>query len=174
MRRADEKSCPIARTLGAIGEYWTLLVVRNLWFYGPQKFDELQEALEVSSNTLTNRLGRLAEHGIVTKRPYQTNPERFEYCLTEQGIELVPALTVLAAWGNKHLPAEEGLPVLVRHRHTRHRINPVVVCDRCGEPVTLDDMHMEHPPNAGTDARPYQDAERLVAAHTESASTRNP
>ncbi len=165
MRRAAETRCPIARTLGSIGEYWTLLVVRDLWFYGPQKFDELQDGLSVSSNTLTNRLARLTEHGIVVRRLYQSGPDRYEYCLTEQGMELVPALTVLAAWGNKHLPAEDGLPVLVRHRHTRHRINPVVVCEKCGEPVTLDDMHLEHGPAAAAEARPYQDAERLVSAH---------
>jgi DNA-binding HxlR family transcriptional regulator len=165
MRRADEKQCPVARTLGAIGEYWTLLVVRNLWFYGPQKFDELQDGLSVSSNTLTNRLGKLTEAGVVTRRAYQTNPERFEYCLTEQGMELIPALTVLAAWGNKYLPEEQGLPVVVRHRTTRHAIRPVVVCEKCGEPVTMADMHMDHGPGAGPNARPYQDAERLVTAH---------
>lgn len=154
-RRATDRRCPIARTPGSVGEYWTLLVVRDLWFYGPQKFDELQSGLEVSSNTLTNRLGRLVEFGIVGRHAYQTNPERFEYRLTEQGMELVPALTVLAAWGNRHLPEEGGLPIVLRHREAKHQIRPTVVCEQCGEPVTLDTMHLEHGPGAASDARPY-------------------
>lgn len=171
MRRAEQRRCPIARTLGSIGEYWTLLVVRDLWFYGPQKFDELQNGLEVSSNTLTNRLGKLAEYGIVVKRAYQTNPERYEYCLTEQGMELVPALTVLAAWGNRHLPEEGGLPIVLRHSDAKHQIRPTVVCGKCGEPVTMDDLHLEHGPGATPEDRPYAPAHELAAAHKNSKAS---
>ncbi|MGQ0843344.1 MAG: winged helix-turn-helix transcriptional regulator [Sporichthyaceae bacterium] len=155
MRRATDRSCPIARTLGSVGEYWTLLVVRDLWFYGPQRFEDLRQGLDVSSNTLTNRLGRLTEYGIVAREAYQSNPERFEYRLTERGAELVPALTVLAAWGNRHLPAEGGLPVVLRHRDSRHQVRPRVVCERWGEPVSRQDLHLEHGPGAVSDARPY-------------------
>lgn len=167
MRRTAETRCPIARTLGTIGEYWTLLVVRDLWFYGPQKFDELQDGLSVSSNTLTNRLTRLTENGIVTRRLYQSGPDRYEYCLTEQGMELVPALTVLAAWGNKYLPDENGLPIVVRHRRARHQVRPIVACEKCGEPLTLDNLHLEHGPGAEPDARDYVTAERMVSSHRE-------
>lgn len=172
-RRAADRRCPIARTLGSIGEYWTLLVVRDLWFYGPQKFDELQTGLDVSSNTLTNRLGKLVEYGIVAKHAYRANPERFEYHLTEQGMELVPALTVLAAWGNRHLPDERGLPVVLRHRDAKHQIRPQVVCEKCGEPVTLGDLHLEHGPGATPADRPYANADRLAAAHLEAGSARH-
>ena len=142
-RDIRDRRCSLARAAGSVGEFWTLLVLRDLWSFGPRRFDELQAGLSVSTSTLANRLGRLVEHGVVARRPYQQSPERFEYCLTDAGTDLVPALLVLTAWGDKYLADPAGPPAVVRHG-AQHRARPVVVCGECGEPLTLANTHLEH------------------------------
>jgi DNA-binding HxlR family transcriptional regulator len=164
MRRLRMR-CSLARALGSIGEFWTLLVVRNLWSYGPQRFDDLQNALGISSNTLTNRLTRLTEQGVVERRLYQAAPERYEYCLTPAGMDLLPALMVLTAWGDRHLADAAGPPTVFRHRAADHVAQPIVACGTCGEPLSVANTHPDHGPGAPPDARPYLDAAATVSAH---------
>src|SRR3954469_2905422 len=87
----DDQVCSIARTLELIGERWTILIVRDA-FLGVRRFDELQRSLGIARNVLQNRLERLVEHGILERVRYQERPERFEYRLTEKGIDLWPVL----------------------------------------------------------------------------------
>lgn len=165
MRGVFRMRCSLARALRSVGEFWTLLVVRNLWSYGPQRFDDLQHGLGISSNTLTNRLGRLTEQGIVARRLYQSGPDRYEYCLTQAGMDLLPSLMVLTAWGDRYLADEAGPPTAFRHRNARHAAQPIVVCGKCGEPLSFANTHMEHGPGAPPGARPYIDAASAVSAH---------
>ncbi len=165
MGRIFGRRCSLARALGSIGEFWTLLVVRNLWSYGPQRFDQLQQGLDISSNTLTNRLNRLTEQGVVTRRIYQTGPDRYEYCLTEAGMDLLPSLMVLTAWGDRHLADQAGPPTVFRHRGTRHVARPIVACGKCGEVLTVENTHLEHGPGAPPGARPFIDPADIVTAH---------
>ena len=82
--------CSIARSLEVVGERWTLLIVRDV-MNGHRRFDQLQKALGVARNVLAARLQRLIEEDILERRPYQQNPERYEYFLTEKGLDLWPA-----------------------------------------------------------------------------------
>jgi DNA-binding HxlR family transcriptional regulator len=95
--------CPIARTLDIIGERWTILILRDLLLQGPRKFQEFETSLAgISPNTLSARLKRLEESGVVERRFYEQHPPRAEYLLTEKGRALGPVLKALLAWGQTH------------------------------------------------------------------------
>ncbi|UGT66542.1 helix-turn-helix transcriptional regulator [Nocardia gipuzkoensis] len=131
--------CSIARTVDAIGERWTPLILRDL-FVGLRRFEDLRRDLGIASNVLAARLDALQEHGIVEKRAYQSNPLRYEYLLTERGRDLYPVLTMLITWGDKWLSGAEGPPAVVVHRECGRPTSGVVVCLECGEPLTADDV----------------------------------
>jgi DNA-binding HxlR family transcriptional regulator len=95
--------CPIARTLDVIGERWTILILRDLVVGGPRKFQDFERSLAgISPNTLSARLKRLEDAGIVERRFYAQHPPRAEYVLTEKGSELRPVLRALLEWGKRH------------------------------------------------------------------------
>jgi DNA-binding HxlR family transcriptional regulator len=95
--------CPIARTLDLIGERWTILILRDLVVSGPRKFQDLERSLAgISPNTLSARLKRLEDAGIVERRFYEQHPPRAEYVLTDKGNELRPVLKALLEWGRRH------------------------------------------------------------------------
>jgi DNA-binding HxlR family transcriptional regulator len=95
--------CPIARSLDVIGERWTILILRELVLSGPRKFQDFAHSLgSISPNTLSARLKRLEEAGIVERRFYEQHPPRAEYVLTEKGLELRPVLRALFEWGQRH------------------------------------------------------------------------
>src|SRR5262245_53254751 len=95
--------CPVARALQVIGEPWTILIVRDLLLEGPRKFQEFETSLAgISPTTLSSRLKKLEEHGIVERRFYADHPPRAEYVLTDKGRALSPALKALLDWGRRH------------------------------------------------------------------------
>ena len=106
MSTAYDKFCPVARTLDIIGERWTMLIVRDLITAGPRKFQDFEQSLRgISPNTLSARLKRLEEHGIVERRFYEQHPPRAEYVLTDKGRQFGPVLRTLLDWGRKHTAA---------------------------------------------------------------------
>jgi DNA-binding HxlR family transcriptional regulator len=126
----DDQVCSIARTLELIGERWTILIVRDA-FLGVRRFDDLQRSLGIARNVLQNRLERLVEHGILERVRYQERPERFEYRLTEKGIDLWPVLVSLISWGDRHA-APDGPPIILEHRDCGGRVNDRRICEKCG------------------------------------------
>ena len=97
--------CPIARTLDIIGERWTILILRDLLLEGPRKFQDFQQSLAgISPNTLSARLKRLEESGVVERRFYEQHPPRAQYLLTAKGRALGPVLKALLDWGRSHTP----------------------------------------------------------------------
>ena len=96
-------ACPIACSLDIIGDKWTLLVVRDL-FFGKTKFKELQESAEnIPTNILANRLKQLEKAGMVVKTPYQDRPVRYQYHLTETGKSLESVVKAIVQWGEQQL-----------------------------------------------------------------------
>jgi DNA-binding HxlR family transcriptional regulator len=126
----DDQLCSIARTLELIGERWTILIVRDA-FLGIRRFDDLQRSLGIARNVLQNRLERLVEHGILERVRYQERPERFEYRLTEKGIDLWPVLVSLISWGDRHT-APDGPPIILEHRDCGGRVSDRRICEKCG------------------------------------------
>lgn len=124
--------CPIAAALEAVGEWWSLLVVREA-FRGAQRFDALQARLGIARNILARRLKALVEHGVLERRPYQDHPPRFEYALTEKGRALYPVLVTLFAWGRRWAPGA-GPAALVEIASGR-TLEPVLVDRASGAPI---------------------------------------
>jgi DNA-binding HxlR family transcriptional regulator len=126
------QDCSIAATLELIGERWTLLVVRDV-FMGNRRFEEIQRSLGVARNVLSARLGRLIDAGLLERRRYQERPERFEYFLTEKGLDLWPVMIALIGWGDRHLAGEPGPAVEIVHKECGGRVNDRRICEACGE-----------------------------------------
>jgi DNA-binding HxlR family transcriptional regulator len=149
-RTYDKQVCSIARTLERIGDRWTMLIVRDA-FLGVRRFDDFQDDLGIARNVLTDRLGRLVDEGILEKRPYQERPERFEYRLTDKGVDLWPVLISLMKWGDRHSPTEGGQPTLILHRDCGGEVNGRFRCERCGADV--DARSAEAKPGPGAPRR---------------------
>lgn len=130
-RTYDDQICSIARTLGVVGERWTLLIIRDA-LLGHRRFDEFQQSLGVARNVLTDRLGRLVSDGILVRRPYQTNPVRYDYDITEKGRDLRGVIFAMMAWGDKYLAGPEGPPRVIRHTDCGGTVTQRLHCEHCG------------------------------------------
>ncbi|HEX3452697.1 MAG TPA: helix-turn-helix domain-containing protein, partial [Solirubrobacteraceae bacterium] len=107
----NDHPCSIARSLEVVGEWWTPLILRDV-FYGLRRFGDLQEDLGISANVLADRLATLVREGVLETRVYRERPERREYVLSEKGRELLPALLALMRWGDRWgWQDEAGAPV---------------------------------------------------------------
>jgi len=126
------RPCSVAATLEVIGEKYSLLVLREV-FYGVRRFDAMIRNIGAPRDVLAARLRRLVAAGVLEKVPYNTRPPRFEYRLTAAGRELRPVLLTLMAWGDRHLA--DNPPVVFEHSCGAD-LEPVVVCRACGEEAT--------------------------------------
>ena len=127
-----DQPCSIARTLSVIGDRWTLLIIRNA-FMGMRRFDDFQQHLGVTRHVLSDRLKRLVEHGVLVKVPYVERQERFEYKLTEKGLELYPLMLSMVKWADKWMDQGLGKPVEYIHKTCAQKFEPSLVCSACGE-----------------------------------------
>src|SRR3954469_24202713 len=127
MRRKSfgNMQCPIARSLERVGEWWSILILRDA-FYGLTRFDEFQKSLGIAPSMLTRRLNSLVESGLLERRRYSEKPPRDEYVLTAIGRDFRPVVWSLVAWGNRHF-APEGTSVQLVDRETGAVADPVLV-----------------------------------------------
>lgn len=130
--RADPRECSIARSLGVLGERWSLLVLRELLF-GTHRFDGIAAATGVPRNLLATRLRTLEHAGLIERRQYSERPPRFEYLLTDDGRDAGEVLLTLMSFGDRHLSEEP--PVRWHHGtgEDQHELDPVLVCRCCGK-----------------------------------------
>ena len=133
MRRKSfgNMQCPIARSLERVGEWWSILILRDASL-GLTRFDEFQESLGIAPNILTRRLKALVEAGLLERRRYSERPPRDEYVLTDAGRDFRPVLWALLAWGNRHF-APEGASVIVVDTETGEPADPILVDRRSGK-----------------------------------------
>jgi DNA-binding HxlR family transcriptional regulator len=125
--------CSIAKTLELVGERWSLLVIREV-FRGNRRFGQMVEGMGVARNVLANRLDRLCAAGILERRPYSERPQRYEYFLTEKGLDLWPVMVSLLHWGDVHEPLASGPPLVLVHKgECGGEIDDRRICTRCGE-----------------------------------------
>ena len=155
LNREYDQICSIARTLEVLGERWTLLVIRDV-FNGKRRFDQIQENLGVARNVLSTRLALLVEEGILEKRAYQERPPRYEYFLTEKGLDLWPVMISLMYWGDKYEPTPEGPPSIVVHKECGGQIDDRRICTKCGK-------HLEVREAKAIDGPGIKKAEKLEA-----------
>jgi DNA-binding HxlR family transcriptional regulator len=104
-----EMPCPIARSLERVGEWWSLLILRDA-FGGLTRFDEFKRSLGIAPNMLSRRLAALVEAGLLEKRRYSERPPRDAYVLTARGRDFQPVLAELAAFGLRHFGAPGWKP----------------------------------------------------------------
>ena len=137
-RDYDGQNCSIASTLELIGERWTLLILRDA-FMRVRRFEDFQRSLGVARNVLSARLQRLCDEGILERRVYQERPVRYEYRLTEKGIDFWPILMTMMRWGDRYA-ADNGPPVLIEHKHCGGVPDAHLMCERCGQPLGARDV----------------------------------
>lgn len=137
------RPCAGAAALQLVGERWSLLAVREL-FYGNHRFDQLVRNTGAPRDRLASRLRALEEAGIVERRRYSERPERFEYHLTAAGRDLAGVWRALVAWGDKW--AVEEQPVSFRHHvpgHEEHQVDAVSLCRVCGQEIGMKNVTVE-------------------------------
>jgi DNA-binding HxlR family transcriptional regulator len=105
--------CPINLTLEILGDKWSLIIIRDIIFGDRRHFRELLTKSEegIASNILAARLQTLLEQGIITKHSDPAHKQKVIYRLTEPGIQLLPVLAMIGAWGRRHLPVSEELSI---------------------------------------------------------------
>ena len=125
--------CPIARSLGRIGDSWSIMILRDA-FAGFTRFDEFQKSSNVAPNILSRRLKELVDDGLLEKVCYSSTPPRYEYHLTPRGRDFRMVLLALAEWGNRHF-APEGRQMQLVETATQRRVEPVMVDKATGEEI---------------------------------------
>jgi DNA-binding HxlR family transcriptional regulator len=140
-------ACSIARTVDVVGEWWSLLILRDL-FAGMSRYDEIRRDLGVASNILAARLKTLREAGIVERTEDPDDARRWCYALTDQGRELYPVLLALMAWGDKWMAAPGRQPVLVVHERCGQVTAAVPCCSVCRAPLALGELRFLPGPGA--------------------------
>ncbi len=146
-----EMTCPIARTLERVGEWWSILILRDA-FAGVTRFDAFQQSLGIGTNTLTRRLNALVDSGLLQRRAYSTSPPRHDYVLTPRGQDFRPVLLAMLAFGNNHL-TPDGQTVLIVDTETGEPADPIVVDRRSGQPLAEPRFRLAPGPAAKGDTR---------------------
>jgi DNA-binding HxlR family transcriptional regulator len=142
----DHTRCPVARSLERVGEWWSILILRDA-FAGKSRFDEFQTSLGIAPNMLTRRLKTLVDSGLLERRLYNDKPARYEYLLTEKGRDFRPVIWSLIAWGNKYF-APEGESIVFVDALTGERAEPVVIDRRSGRELKDPDFRIVPGPAA--------------------------
>jgi len=159
--------CPIARSLERVGEWWSILLLRDA-FHGLTRFDQFQKSLEIAPNILARRLASLVDAGLLERRRYNEHPPRYEYLPTERARDFRPILWLLNSWGTRHF-APEGPSVLIVNRKTGRRADPIVVDRVSGRPIGSEEFKWIAGPAADERTRKRY-AERDAAAVIEKPS----
>lgn len=143
----EEEDCSVARTLAVIGDRWTLLILRDC-FLRVRRFEAFQARLGITRHLLADRLRKLTDYGVLRRVPYQEAPKRYEYLLTQRGLDLYPVLMAIVHWGDVHMADERGRPLLHRHKSCGELFDPVMVCSECREPLQAKEVSVHPGPGA--------------------------
>jgi DNA-binding HxlR family transcriptional regulator len=159
-RKKPRSECPTARTLESVGDYWSILILRDA-FQGLTRFDEFQRSLGIAPNILTRRLKHLTAQGLFERRLYHKKPNWYEYVLTQKGRDFFPVVVAMFAWGNKHL-ATKGPSLLMADRASSRGVEPLMVAAGTLAPITLDNVVLVPGPRASRDMHRRLDAMRAL------------
>jgi len=143
--------CSVAQALEVIGEWWTLLILRDA-FLGITRFDDFATRLGISRNILTARLDTLVDHDVLARVPYDEARGRYDYRLTDKGRALFPVLTALREWGDEWILGKDHAPVVVEHTTCGEISRGVLTCDHCGDELTTKTVRARRGPGATDDS----------------------
>jgi DNA-binding HxlR family transcriptional regulator len=138
-KQIDTMTCSVARTLSVIGDRWTMLIIRDV-FLGIRRFDAIQQDLRLTPHRLSDRLGKLVRDGILRRVEYEKHPPRFEYRLTEKGLDLYPLMATMTGWGDRWMAGQAGAPMKLVHQPCGHTIKPELVCPCCKSKIVAREM----------------------------------
>jgi DNA-binding HxlR family transcriptional regulator len=143
----SDENCSMARTISVIGDRWTLLILRDC-FLRVRRFEDFQERLGITRPILANRLKKLVDEFVLVKVPYQQRPRRYEYRLTQKGLDLYPIVMAIVHWGDVYMAGKKGRPLLHTHDLCGKDFDPVMVCSECGEPLSPKQVRVRPGPSA--------------------------
>ena len=147
-----DMNCSVAQCLEVIGEWWTMLIIRDA-FLGVTRFEDFHERLGISRNVLNERLGHLVDSGVLERVAYSDHPPRFDYRLSDKGRDLWHVLAAMRQWGDRWAAAD-GPPLEIVHKACGHVAEAVATCSACGEPLGARDVRAVPGPGAKDDQLP--------------------
>ena len=157
-----EWPCSVARSVDFLGDWWAPLIFREA-FLGTTRFDDFQESLSIGRNILTQRLKRFVEEGLMTREKYQDRPERFEYRLTDKGMDFFDVIAAMLRWGDRWLDEGKGPPLAMQHLACGETVHAKMVCDHCGVDIDRNDVNFTAGP--GMDSETANKFDQKIA-HT--------
>ncbi|WP_430444908.1 MAG: winged helix-turn-helix transcriptional regulator [Pseudomonas piscis] len=147
----EDAECPIARGLERVGEWWSILIMRDA-LHGLRRFDEFSRSLDIAPNMLTRRLNSLVEAGLLERQAYSQRPLRYQYVPTAKGEDFRVVLMAFVAWGNRHF-APEGASVQIVERATGRPVQPAMMDVQGHQLVPLQDCTVQVGPAASASMR---------------------
>jgi len=151
-RRFKDQNCSIAQSLEVLGDWWTLLVVREA-FVGTRRFADFEANLDIAKNILSARLDHLVAHGVLARVDAGVHGPRFEYELTPMGKDLATLMTALQQWGDRWIYGEGHEPLLLLDRRTGRRIPRVRILGDEGRPLAPRNIGLAPGPGASKRTR---------------------
>jgi len=154
----NDLNCSVADALQLIGEWWTILIIREA-FFGTRRFEDFQQQLGIARNILTVRLRSLCEKGILVRVPIKEGARRHEYKLTNMGHDLLPTIIAIGQWGDRWLHEESGAPVKYLERSTGQEIEDIVILS--SEGCQLSEWDLQLVPGEGANTRTIERLKKL-------------
>ena len=151
-KRFDDMNCGVAQALEQVGDWWTLLIVREA-FFGTSRFDAFQEHLGIARNILSNRLQRLVSDGIFEREPIDERGHRHAYSLTAKGRDLWIVMTALRLWSDKWVFGPGNEPLIVRDRESGAVLSGLLAVDDARQPLDPRQLRFEAGPGASLEDR---------------------
>ena len=136
----DTSHCPVAMSADVIGDRWTLLILREM-FFGQTRFEDLQSRTGASPQMTSGRLLQLSEKNVIERTPYQQKPLRYDYRLTDKGKDLFSVIYAMRNWAERWC-REEGAPFAISyiHRACGQDVGLETTCPGCGEKLNYGDL----------------------------------
>jgi DNA-binding HxlR family transcriptional regulator len=161
-KRFSDMNCGVAQALEQVGDWWTLLIIRDA-FLGTTRFADFEQQLGIAKNILSDRLQRLVGHGILARQPDDESRRRHTYRLTEKGRDLWLVLTALRLWSDKWVFGPGHEPILVRDRETGAVVSGLRAVDAQGNPLEPRRLGVAPGPGASAEDRLQSGSERSEA-----------
>jgi len=139
--------CSMARTISVIGDRWSLMILRDC-FLRIRRFEDFERSLGITRHLLADRLRKLVKSGVLRKQAYSERPKRYEYRLTDKGLDLYPVMMAIVHWGDTHMAGTKGRPLLHEHIACGHTFDPVMSCSHCRTEITARAVRVRPGPGA--------------------------
>jgi DNA-binding HxlR family transcriptional regulator len=153
----------VRNALDVFGDHWVLLIMQQV-FLGVNTFDGFVQTLGVSRSVLTRRLNKLVDAGCLVKKPYQDNPPRYEYHLTERGQDQYPTALMAMAWEKRFCDLSQPHGVVLKHKSCGHEFVPEMVCGHCDQEVQVRDCSYQRGSGIGQEPAPHSRKRRAMSS----------